>query len=271
MHLSRIVVVPLALALSGGLAGCAFLTPLTGGGGGATPPPTPTSVSSAEAASAFTETICTFNDAAFAFDETWSDLEAPLRDVQEAASLSRIEAGVAKEQLEAVSWPADIADDVVVIEEYLQQRIEKLDAVISAESVEELDEIDFTTPEPVNTAAAEVEAFLELGADYCPATEDPADPADPADELASSTWTGTDSDGDETEVLLGADGSATVTVADVVYEGTWDLAVGVLSIDVSGSETALAFSGFYEAGASTMTLSGTATNGHTWTVELQRG
>jgi hypothetical protein len=170
-----------------------------------------------------------------------------------------------------VTWPADIADDVVVIEEYLEQRMGKLESVISAESVDELDEIDFTTPEAVNTAAADVEEFLELGADYCPSGEEPVEPAaDPAAELGDSTWAGTDSDGDETVLRLAADGAASVTVAGAEYAGTWDLAAGVLTIEVARTDNALSFSGFYEPGANAMALSGTATNGHTWTVDAQR-
>ena len=267
MNRTRLVLVPFALVLAAGLGGCTFLNPLAQQGGAT---PTPTAVSSAEAANAFTDTICTFNDAAFAFDQTWSDLEAPLRELQEAASLSRIEAEAAKEELEAVTWPADIADDVVVIEEYLEMRMGKLESVISAESVDELDEIDFTTPEAVNTAAADVEEFLELGADYCPSGEEPAEPADPAAELSDSTWAGTDSDGDQTELRLAAGGSASVTVGGADYSGTWDLAAGVLTIEVARTDNALSFSGLYEPGATAIAFSGTATNGHTWTVEVQR-
>jgi hypothetical protein len=264
MNRTRLVAVPLALILAGMLGGCAFPAQLFQGGGTT---PTPTAVSAAEAATAFSDTICTFNDAAFAFDRTWSDLEAPLRDLQEAASLSRVEAEAAERQLQAVSWPADIADDVTVIEQYLRDRMEKLDSVISAESVDELDAVDFTTPEAVNTAAAEVEAFLELGADYCPA---PEEPSDPAASLGGSTWTGTDSDGDETELVLGADGSASAKVGGAAFEGTWELAAGVLTVAVARTDNSLAFTGTYEPGADVMALSGTATNGHTWTVELLR-
>jgi hypothetical protein len=262
MNRTRLVVVPLALVLA--VAGCGAPSRVA-----PAPSPTPSAVGPAEAATAFADTICTFNDAAFAFDTTWSDLEAPLRDLQAAASLSRTEAETAKQGLQAVTWPADIADDVLVIEEYLDERIEKLDSVVSARAVEELDGIDFTTPDGVNTAAAEVEAFLELGADYCP-DSGAGDGSDPAAELSSSAWSGTDSDGDDTELLLEADGSASVTVAAAQYGGTWKLADGLLAVDASRPDNSLAFSGVYEPGADSMNLSGTATNGHSWTVLLQR-
>jgi hypothetical protein len=267
MNRTRLVAVPLVLGLAGALGGCTLLNPLLPQGGST---PTPTVVGSAEAASAFTDTICSFNDAAFAFDATWSDLDAPLRDLQAAALLGRVEAEEAKRHLEAVRWPTDIAADVVVIQGYLQERVDKLDSVISAGSVEELEGIDFTTPEEVNSAAAEVEAFLQLGADYCPAPDDPDEPSDPAAELATSAWAGSDSDGDETELLLRADGSASVTVAGVAYDGTWQLVSGILSVDVTRTDNALAFSGFFEPGATALAMSGTASNGHRWTVQLQR-
>ncbi|MFC0681948.1 hypothetical protein ACFFGH_29295 [Lysobacter korlensis] len=259
---TRFHAVPLVLALLA-LSGCSLLPRVTGG-----TTPTPTAVSTGEAATAFSATICTFNDAAFAFDRTWSDLEAPLRDLQEAASLSRIEAETAKRQLEGVSWPAGIADDIGVIEEYLQERMGKLDRVIAAETVEELDAIDFGTPEEVQAAASEIEASLELGADYCPQTEEPG--VEPVEDLAISTWSGVDSDGDDTVVILGTDQDAQVTVGDTLYEGTWAVVDGVLTIDVATTDNTLSFSGDYQPAQTSMSLSGTATNGHTWTVELRR-
>jgi hypothetical protein len=266
MNRIRFLAGPLALLAATAVGGCGFLSP-------ASPPqatPTPTAVSSAEAASVFTVTICTFNDAAFAFDSKWSDLEAPLRDLQEAASLSMAEAEAAKHDLEAVTWPADIADDVLVIEHYLQQRVAKLDSVIAADTVDELAKIDFTTPGEVNSAAAEVEAFLELGADYCPNSPQTGDPSAPAAEPAPSTWTGTDSDGDDTELRLEADGSASAKVGGAVYDGTWHLDERRLSVELARADNSLAFAGVYEQGAVAINLSGTATNGHTWTVKLQR-
>ena len=264
MARNRVPSVSLVLGLAVALSGCSLLPGITNSGA----TPTPTAVSTADAATAFSATICTFNDAAFAFDETWSDLDAPLRDVQEAAALSRTEAETAKDELESLAWPADIADDIVVVEDYLDGRMAKLDQVIDAGTVEELDGIDFTTPEKVNAAASEIEASLGLGADYCPQTQEPEE--EPVDDLAISTWSGVDSDGDDTVVILGTEWEAQVTVGSTLYEGTWELTDGVVTIDVTTSDNALAFNGFYEPGQTALSLSGTATNGHTWTVELRR-
>jgi hypothetical protein len=266
MPRTRLHAVPLTLAitLAVSIGGCAAIERLAPQGAAT---PTPAAVDSERAATAFTDTICAFNDGAFAFNETWTDLEAPLGDLHEAAALSRAEAVTAKEQLEDVAWPADIGDEITVIEGYLDERVGKLDQVLGADSAEQLDAIDFTTPDDVGTAASRIEERLGLGTDYCPTTAGP-DPQQAG--LTTSTWSGVDSDGDDTVIILGTDGDAQVTVGTTPYSGSWKLADGVLTLDVTTTDNALSFHGFYEAGQTSMSLSGTATNGHTWTVELRR-
>jgi hypothetical protein len=269
MNRTRTASIPLVLGLSLLLGGCGFLPQVQLPQSNATP--TPVVVSAEQAATAYSGTICTFNAGARAFADTWKDDAASLRDLKEAASLAKIEAETALSELEGTGWPADIATDVEVVGGYLRTRIERLDQVIGAEAIEELDDIELaTTPDEVNDSAARVEEALALGVDFCP-QPDPEVPAEPADaELAATTWTGTDSDGDETVLFFGTGGVAEVTVADVVYEGTWELADGMLTIDVSTTENSLAFNGLYESGATALALSGTATNGHTWTLDVER-
>jgi hypothetical protein len=264
----RVVSVPLVLGLALALGGCGLLPQVQLPQGNATP--TPTAVSAEQAATVYSATICTFNDGASAFADTWQNDAASLRDLKEAASLARIEAETALAGLQGTAWPADVAAEVESINGYLQARVERLNQVIAAEALGDLDDIELTTtPDEVNDAAARLEESLGLGTGFCPADE-PQAPAEPADDLATTTWAGTDSDGDETEVYFGSANGAQVSVGGTLYEGTWQVADGLLTIEVASADNSLAFNGFYEAGAASIALSGTATNGHTWTVELQR-
>jgi hypothetical protein len=261
----RFASVPIVLGLAVALSGCSFLPRVTSGEGAT---PTPAVLSVEDAGAAYADTICTFNDGARSFADTWTNDGATLRQLKEAASLGLIETKAAKEQLEAPGWPAELAPDMDVIVAYLDDRIAKFDQVIAAETLEELDPIELaTTPDEVNDSAARIEEALSLEAGYCP--QAPAE-EDPLAELAQSTWSGVDSDGDDTVVILGTDGDAQVTVGTTLYEGTWALEDSMLVLEVETTDNALAFNGVWAAGANSISMSGTATNGHTWTVDLRR-
>jgi hypothetical protein len=156
-----------------------------------------------------------------------------------------------------------------VVVTYLDERIAKFDQVLAAETLEELDSIELaTTPDAVNESAARIEEALSLGSSYCP--EPSAAAADPLEELTQSTWSGVDSDGDDTVVILGTEGDAQVTVGTTLYEGTWALENSMLILEVATADNALSFNGVWAPGANSISMSGTATNGHTWTVDLRR-
>jgi hypothetical protein len=263
---TRLISVPLVLGLAVALSGCSLLPRVTSSSDAT---PTPTVLSVADAGAAYAGTICTFNEGARAFADTWTDDAATLRQLKEAASLGQREAEAAKEQLEAAGWPADLAPDIEVIVGYLDERIARFDQVLAAETLEELDPIELaTTPDGVNESATRIEEALELGTGYCPGTDAPVE--DPAAELVQSTWSGVDSDGDDTVVLLGTEGDAQVTVGTTLYEGTWELENSMLILEVATADNALSFNGVWAPGANSISMSGTATNGHTWTVDLRR-
>lgn len=251
----------LAVGLAMALSGCTLI-PSAGAG-----TPAPAALSIEEAATAYSGTICTFNDGARAFAATWTDDAAELRDLQEAASLAAIEAEAAKDELESAAWPADLAPDMAVVLEYLDERIAKLTQVIRAETLDELDSIELArTPEEVDESAARIEEALSL-VDFCPQTSASAEePTQEGDELVGTTWTGTDSDGDETTITFSSGGAVTVLVGATTYEGDWVIAGGEVALTVSTPAETLEYSGNWSPGVTGVFLSGTASNGHTFDV-----
>lgn len=259
---TRLASVSFVVGLAAVLSGCSP-SPTANSGGS-----TPTALTAEDAATAYSGTICTFNEGARAFSATWTDDAATLRQIKEGAALAQVEAESAKETLETTAWPIEVDSDVDVVVTYLDERITKLDQVIAAETLEELDPIELaTTPDAVNESAARIEETLSLEEGYCSGTAAPAEePGDGGEELVGTTWTGTDSDDDETTITFSAANAASVLVSDVPYEGTWTVTDGSIRIAVSTQGEALEYLGNYSPGVTALSLSGTASNGHTFDV-----
>jgi hypothetical protein len=144
----------LALVLGAALTGCAP------GAASQEPTPAPTGPSLEAAGVAYGETTCAFNEAIYLFTDVWYNPDAPLEALTEAAEVNKEASLRAAEELRAAEWPADVADDVAVVAEHAETRAEKLDGVIGATTLEELNEITFDGDDETKAAGERVKEAL---------------------------------------------------------------------------------------------------------------